>query len=201
MSPTFARRTMLDLVPTSRFPAACSKATAALLAASLVACAPIGIPTVVIYPPLPEPELVRELPPEPEPYEPGLPITLAPEAMVPFAAYVDTVHRRLHPSFVDVFLTEFERGRQREPEYATTLAIALGEFDGRLVDLRIVRSSGLDTFDVGAMGALIRASPFGKPPPEIVAHDGNVHLSWRLKRKGPDGCGVQNAFVVAASER
>jgi hypothetical protein len=206
---------MLDLDPgahavhKNRFSAPRATRVSALVASvHLVACAPVEIPTVLIHPAPPEPApFVREILLEAEPYEPSLQALLAPEAMVPFAAYLDTVHRRVHPIFVESFLVEFERGRARgssigsgEPEYATTLAIALGEYDGRLSDLRIVRSSGLETFDVGVMGALIRASPFGKPPPEIVGEDGSVHLSWRLRRRGPDGCGVQNALIVAPAD-
>jgi hypothetical protein len=127
-------------------------------------------------------------------------LEIPPEAMMPLAAYLAEAHRRLHASFAEGTLVQFERGRPPlERDLEATLDLALAEADGRVVDLRLAESSGVDSFDAATIGGALHASPFGAPPPDIVAGDARAHLVWRFRRRAADPCALANAVVVRSA--
>ena len=124
-------------------------------------------------------------------------LEIPPEAMMPIAGYLAGAHRRLHASFAEGTLVEFERGRsQLGHDLEATLDLALAEADGRIVDLRLSRSSGVDLFDAATIAGALHASPFGAPPPEVVGGDARAHIAWRFHRRAADPCALANAVVL-----
>ena len=107
-------------------------------------------------------------------------------AAVPFALYLSQMHKKVHPVFADGFLAAADRRAAddplSDPNLATTVELVLAGTSGRILQLNIVRSSGLTAFDGGVTASLEQAAPFGEAPPEIRSPDGNVHLQWEIRR-------------------
>jgi hypothetical protein len=107
-------------------------------------------------------------------------------AAVPFAAYLNQIHNRIHPIFADTFLDSLERLPASHPmndrNLITALEIVVDREEGRIVRRGVTRTSGVTAFDVNALASVDRAAPFGTPPPEIVSPDGNVYLHWEFRR-------------------
>jgi TonB family protein len=102
-----------------------------------------------------------------------------------FTGYISAIHDRLHPIFADRFLASLEELPDSHPlnqkQLNTWIEVVLNA-DGRLVRLGIIQSSGVEQFDIVALEAMSQASPFGKPPREIVSIDGRVYVRWQLWR-------------------
>jgi hypothetical protein len=109
-------------------------------------------------------------------------------AAVPFAAYLNQIHSRIHPIFADQFLDSLEHLPASHPmndqTLVTALEIVVEREEGRLVRRGVTRTSGITAFDISAIAAVERAAPFGTPPAEIVSPDGNVYLHWEFRRDG-----------------
>jgi hypothetical protein len=107
-------------------------------------------------------------------------------AAVPFAAYLNQIHSRIHPIFADVFLDSLDRLPASHPmndqNLVTALEIVVDHEEGRLVRRGVTKTSGVTAFDINAIAAVDRAAPFGTPPAEIVSPDGNVYLHWEFRR-------------------
>lgn len=118
-------------------------------------------------------------------------------ARVPFATYLVAIHNRIHPIFADDFLGSLDglpsTHPMNAPNVATSLEIVLSRDDGRLVKMGVTRTSGITAFDIAALDAVQRASPFGKPPAAIVSTDGNVYLHWEFHRDPIMACSNRNA--------
>jgi hypothetical protein len=126
-------------------------------------------------------------------------LEIPPEAMLPLAGYLAAAHRRIHASFAEGSLLEFERGRPPlERDLDATLDLSLSEAEGRVVDLRLSQTSGVDSYDAATIAGALHASPFGAPPPDIVAGDARAHLAWRFHRRAADPCALANALVIRA---
>lgn len=50
--------------------------------------------------------------------------------------------------------------------------------DGKLADLQLLRSSGVEFLDDEAMSAFKRAQPFQNPPSQLVEADGQIHFNF-----------------------
>jgi len=113
-------------------------------------------------------------------------------ARVPFAAYLNQVHNRLHLTFADDFLASLSGLPPDHPlnrrDMSTHLEIALSKEDGRIVRIGITKSSGVTMFDVGALEAVSKSAPYGVPPGSIVSSDGNVYLHWEFHRNPEWAC-------------
>jgi len=113
-------------------------------------------------------------------------------ARVPFAAYLNQVHNRIHLTFADDFLASLNGLPPNHPlsqrGMSTHLEIALSKEDGRIVRIGITKSSGVTMFDVGALEAVSKSAPYGVPPGSIVSSDGNVYLHWEFHRNPEWAC-------------
>ncbi len=116
-------------------------------------------------------------------------------AASPFAAYLTSMHRRIHRLYADGFLADLAGAPSSSPlqneSLVTTLEIVL-ERSGTVHSLGVVSSSGLLPFDVAALNAVRRAAPYGDAPPEIVSADGRVYMRWGFHRDHRQ-CGTFNA--------
>lgn len=113
-------------------------------------------------------------------------------ARVPFSTYLNQIHNRLHPIFADRFLASLDGLPGDHPAnrsgISTNLEIVLDPADGRIVRMGVTKASGTTIFDVNALEAVQRASPFGAAPTAIVSPDGNVYLHWEFHREPNLAC-------------
>lgn len=123
-------------------------------------------------------------------------------ARVPFAAYLNQIHQRLHQVFAHGFLGHLEQLPDKHPlnnrNMSTHVEIALSREDGRIVKMGITKSSGVTAFDVGALESVSKAAPYGPPPGSIVSSDGNVYLHWEFHRNRDYACSTYFArpFII-----
>ncbi|MEO6420816.1 MAG: TonB family protein [Polyangiaceae bacterium] len=117
-------------------------------------------------------------------------------AAVPFATYLNGMHNRIHPLFADSFLGSLgglpPSNPLNDPKLITRLEIVLTK-DGHLVKMGIVKTSGVTAFDIAALDAVQRASPFGSAPGAIVSPDGKVYLHWEFHRDEVYACSTMFA--------
>jgi hypothetical protein len=128
-------------------------------------------------------------------------------AAVPFATYLNHIHNRLHPIFALSYL-DFLDGLPgsaglHDNEMATNLEIVLSQANGSIVKMGVTRTSGVTAFDIAALDAVQRASPFGAPPPSIVSPDGNVYLHWEFHRNPLLACSTYFArpFLIKVPQK
>ncbi len=117
-------------------------------------------------------------------------------ARVPFATYLNGIHNRIHPIFAESFLDSLSGLPEGHPlnnkKMHTNLEIVLTK-DGKIVKMGITRTSGVTAFDIAALDAVERASPFGPAPGAILSTDGNVYLHWEFHRDEVFACSTMNA--------
>lgn len=118
-------------------------------------------------------------------------------AKSPFATYLWRMHTRIHPIFADTFLPTLERFPQTDPindlSRYVTVELVLHADSGRIVDIGIIKTSGITLFDLNALEALWAAAPFGKPPEQIVSPDRRVYLHWEFHREPGLACSDRGA--------
>lgn len=128
-------------------------------------------------------------------------------ARVPFAAYLNHIHQRLHEIYAHGFLGHLDQlppdHPLNNPEMSTHLEIALSREDGRIVKMGITKSSGVTAFDVGALESVEKAGPYGVPPGAIVSADGNVYLHWEFHRKPMYACSTYFArpYIISDEQK
>lgn len=128
-------------------------------------------------------------------------------AAVPFATYLNHIHNRLHPIFAGSYLSFLDglpgSAGLRDNEMATNLEIVLSQANGSIVKMGVTRTSGVTAFDISALDAVQRASPFGAPPPSIVSPDGNVYLHWEFHRNPLLACSTYFArpYIIKAPQK
>ena len=113
-------------------------------------------------------------------------------ARVPFASYLNRIHNRLHPVFAERFLSSLDGLPQSHPanrhDLSTNLEIVLSPEDGRIVRMGVTKASGTTVFDVNALEAVQKASPFGAAPDAVISPDGHVYLHWEFHRDPKYAC-------------
>jgi hypothetical protein len=118
-------------------------------------------------------------------------------ARSPFGTYLVTIHNRIHPIFAEDFLGSLDglpgNHPLNDPTLITRLEIVLDRDDGHVIKMGVVRTSGITAFDIAALDAVQRSSPFGKPPKAIVSPDGNVYFHWEFHRDPVFACSTINA--------
>ncbi len=117
-------------------------------------------------------------------------------AAAPFATYLVGMHNRIHPIFAESFLGSLDALPSSNPlndrKLITALEIVVTR-DGHIVRMGVVKPSGVTAFDVAALDAVQRASPFGPAPTAIVSPDGRVYLHWEFHRDEVYACSTMNA--------
>lgn len=103
-------------------------------------------------------------------------------AVVPYAAYLNRIHTRLHPVFTRYLegISPAGAPQRSSCHLKVNVEMLLEAASGRIVQLGVTRSSGVVAFDLRALEAVHRAAPFGAAAAEIVSPDGNVYIHWEL---------------------
>jgi TonB family protein len=104
----------------------------------------------------------------------------------PFAAFIAGMHRSIHPLWGWGFLGDLDSHRSfndplNNPDLWTRLEIVL-EGDGRISNVKVVRTSGLLAFDISAVDVVHNAGPFPEPPREIRSKNGKIYVHWAFHR-------------------
>jgi TonB family protein len=107
------------------------------------------------------------------------------------------MHNRIHPIFAEQFLATLEKlpandVLNRYHDLSTRLEIVIQKDTGKVVRMGVTKSSGVTAFDVAALEAVDRASPFDKAPDIIASPDGNVYVHWEFHRDPSDACSTRN---------
>lgn len=122
----------------------------------------------------------------------------------PFANYLNAMHQRIHVIFADEFLASLDQRPKNDPlnnyEMHTDLELIINQNDGAVITMGVVRTSGVTAFDINALEAVSKASPFGKPPSEIVSPDGNVYVHWEFYRNPDYACSTYFAHPIILKE-
>jgi TonB family protein len=110
------------------------------------------------------------------------------------ARYLADFHRHLHMQFAHYFIGSLPTTNSdlADPRLATEVEIVL-EPSGKLHSLAIVRSSGNERYDNGALNAVHRGAPYPAPPAQFVSPGEKAYLHWRLLRNESQ-CGTWNAI-------
>ncbi|XXY52690.1 hypothetical protein WME91_16300 [Sorangium sp. So ce269] len=123
-------------------------------------------------------------------------------ARVPFAIYINSIHKRLH----DVYEEELTAAREADPalrdavDLAVRIEFVVNQVDGHLAKMGVVKSSGSVAFDVVALAALRRAAPFDVPPPSLASPGGKVYLHWTFHTDPVQACSPVNAMPYLLAE-
>jgi TonB-like protein len=128
-------------------------------------------------------------------------------AGVPFAAYLNRIHNRLHPIFAVNYLGFLDglpgSAGLHDNEMKTNLEIVLSQANGSIVKMGVTHTSGVTAFDISALESVQRASPFGAPPAAIVSPDGNVYLHWEFHRNPLLACSTYFArpYIIKVPQK
>ena len=118
----------------------------------------------------------------------------------PFASYLNAMHQRIHVIFADEFLVALDQRPKNDPinnyEMHTELELIMNQTDGSVITMGVIKTSGVTAFDINALEAVNKASPFGKPPAEIVSPDGNVYVHWEFYRDPNYACSTYFARPI-----
>ena len=122
----------------------------------------------------------------------------------PFATYLNSMHQRIHVIFADEFLPSLDQRPKSDPlnnfEMHTELEMIINQTEGAVITMGVIRTSGVTAFDINALEAVSKASPFGKPPAEIVSPDGNVYVHWEFYRNPDYACSTYFARPIILKE-
>ena len=117
-------------------------------------------------------------------------------AAVAFATWLNAAHNRVHPIWGDGFLGWLATLPCDDPKNTgglrTTLELVVRGDDGRILHAGVLRSSGVEDFDVAAISAFVRAAPFAIAAPAIRSTDGNVYFRWEIFRDEAFACSTMN---------
>lgn len=119
----------------------------------------------------------------------------------PFAAYIASMHRRIHRRFAEDFLPNMPAAIRAavasNPNLHTKLEIGIGP-DGNIARIGVVATSGEILFDFGAYSAVMGAQPFEPTPEAIRSPDGLVYVHWGFYANHRQ-CGTFNAeaYILA----
>jgi TonB family protein len=125
----------------------------------------------------------------------GHPEQLEPREVQQFRAYLESTHEKIHALFADGFLVSLTSLDPSDPLNNMNLMTKM-EFeilaDGKINEVRVLKSSGIAVFDAAAVHSLYGASPFIPPPKEILSYNSRVYFRWGFYRNQRK-CGVFNA--------
>jgi protein TonB len=155
---------------------------------------PAPNPELAMTPPQ---EVKEELPQREEPRAPA-PVTSAPQAMpvetaavaaAPLLGRVNPNNANAVPTWRTKVLALLERNKRYPPaaqsrrEQGVAQVLFSLDRQGRVVDSRIVRSSGASALDAEALALLQRAQPFPVPPAELTGEPVNLTVPIRFNLK------------------
>lgn len=101
-----------------------------------------------------------------------------------YATFIHRVSDAVYPYWDSFLHVEY---RRRDPtrriygqkDRATVVRIEL-DLSGRVEDLHVAESSGVDFLDDVIVRAIRKAEPFPNPPPAMADEDGLIRLSYRF---------------------
>lgn len=123
------------------------------------------------------------------------------------AEYLALMHKEIHPLWAHGYLLRLDTiyrqpgSRLNNPDLEAVLEITLDSL-GAVIDVRMVRSSGITDYDSEAIHVAWNCSPKLPPPPEMRSANGRSYIHWTFWRDGRQ-CGVfgVKVFKLNASKK
>ena len=100
--------------------------------------------------------------------------------------YLRELHAKVHRQWADNFLAMAAAQLPKDHPInvlsrAASLDVVLAP-DGKLIDVRVVKSSGAAEFDSSAVDVVKASGPFAAASDEVLSDDGKVHVLWTFAR-------------------
>lgn len=123
------------------------------------------------------------------------------------AEYLALMHKEIHPLWAHGYLLRLDTiyrqpgSRLNNPDLEAVLEITLDSL-GNVIDVRMVRSSGITDYDSEAIHVAWNCSPKLPPPAEMRSANGRSYIHWTFWRDGRQ-CGVfgVKVFKLNASKK
>lgn len=123
------------------------------------------------------------------------------------AEYLALMHKEIHPLWAHGYLLRLDTiyrqpgSRLNDPNLEAVLEITLDSL-GTVIDVRMVRSSGIIDYDNEAIHVAWNCSPKLPPPAEMRSTNGRSYIHWTFWRDGRQ-CGVfgVKVFKLNASKK
>lgn len=118
--------------------------------------------------------------------------------------YIALMHKRIHGAWADTYLINLDlhhRGLTNplaDPNLRTVLELAVSE-DGKVADVQIVSSSGIQTYDAEAIRIAWESGPKEPVPETMLSPDGRAYLHWTFHRDQRQ-CGTFGVEVFILNE-
>jgi len=111
------------------------------------------------------------------------PAVLGDESALP---YLRALHAKVHRVWADNFLAMAAAQLPKDhpinvPSREVNLDVVLSAA-GKLIDVRVAKTSGSTEFDSSAVDVIKASVPFDAAPEEVLSDDGKVRLRWTLAR-------------------
>ncbi len=115
------------------------------------------------------------------------------------AAYLDAMHKRIHPMWFGRELPEMDKKPANAPfndREAYAVVFMTIDDGGKLVDVNMVKGTGVPELNAAIRRALKDASPFPKPPASILSRDKRARVRWQIHRDPAKECAPTHAWPM-----
>jgi TonB family protein len=100
--------------------------------------------------------------------------------------YLRELHAKVHRLWADNFLAMAATQLPKDHPINTMSRAAQLELvlsaEGKLLDVRVAKSSGSPEFDASAMDVVKASAPFGNAPEDVLSDDGKARVLWTFAR-------------------
>jgi hypothetical protein len=133
------------------------------------------------------------------------PVLAAPADRTPYSydakeagAYLDAMHAKIHPVYVKE-LARLDKLGPTQPfndltAYAVLFVILDG--DGKILDVNMVKGTGVPELNQAIRRGFEGGGPFGKPPASLRSEDGKTRVRWEIHRDPSQHCAPTHAWPM-----
>jgi TonB family protein len=115
------------------------------------------------------------------------------------AAYLDAMHKKIHPFFVGRELAAFDKQPASSPwndQDAYAVVFMTVDEAGKLTDVNMVKGTGVPELNQAIRRSIKDASPFPKPPAAILSSDKKARIRWQFHRDPKKECMPTHAWPM-----
>jgi TonB family protein len=113
-------------------------------------------------------------------------------------AYLDAMHSRIHPRWL-MEMHQMDKALPSAPwNDVSAYAIVYLTVDakGKLVDINMIKGTGVPELNALIREALSGASPFPRPPAGILSSDQKARIRWQIHRDPHKHCAPKLAWPI-----
>jgi TonB family protein len=115
------------------------------------------------------------------------------------AGYLDAMHKRIHPMFFGRELALMDKQPASAPwndRDAYAVLFMTVDAGGKLLDVNIVKGTGVPELNQAIRRSIQDAAPFAKPPPRLLSRDGRARIRWQFHRDPVKECAPTHAWPL-----